>query len=135
MPLRYAAPGLVRPGTAADVYSVNAQVQSKLAPLGGGGGIDNAYSAIAGVPGAFVPPSQTGWNQPIFLRGGDFTEIGYELDGVPLNRSLDHIPTTNLSSLGQQQLQVYTGSEPAKAESNGLSGYVNQNVKRGTFSG
>jgi hypothetical protein len=127
--------GLVRPGTATDVYSVNAQEQSKLAPLGGGGGIDNAYSAIAAVPGAFVPPSQTGWNQPIFLRGGDFTEIGYELDGVPLNRSFDHIPTTNLSSLGQQQLQVYTGGEPAEAESNGLSGYVNQVVKRGTYPG
>jgi hypothetical protein len=126
---------LVRPGTAADVYSINAQTQSKLAPLGGGGGIDNAYSAIAGVPGAFVPPSQTGWNQPIFLRGGDFTEIGYELDGVPLNRSFDHIPTTNLSSLGQQQLQVYTGGAPADAESNGLSGYVNQVMKQGTYPG
>src|SRR5450755_2801993 len=131
----YAPRGLVRPGTAADVYTVNAQTQSKLAALGGGGGLDNAYSAIASAPGAFVPPSQTGWNQPIFLRGGDFTEIGYELDGVPLNRSFDHIPTTNLSTLGQQQLQVYTGGEPADAESNALSGYVNQIIKQGTYPG
>jgi hypothetical protein len=109
---------IVRPGTGADVYSVSAAQQSKVASLGGGGGIDNAYSAIASVPGAFVPPSQTGWNQPIFLRGGDFTEIGYELDGVPLNRSFDHIPTTNLSTLGQQQLQV-----------------VNQVIKQGTYPG
>jgi hypothetical protein len=126
---------IVRPGTGADVYSVSAAQQSKVASLGGGGGIDNAYSAIASVPGAFVPPNQTGWNQPIFLRGGDFTEIGYELDGVPLNRSFDHIPTTNLSTLGQQQLQVYTGGEPADAESNALSGYVNQVIKQGTYPG
>ncbi len=126
---------LVRPGTGADVYSISATQQAKVAPLGGGGGLDNAYSAISAVPGAFVPPSQTGWNQPIFLRGGDFTEIGYELDGVPLNRSFDHIPTTNLSSLGQQELQVYTGGEPAEAESNALSGYVNQVIRQGTYPG
>ena len=126
---------MVRPGTGADVYTVSAAQQSKVASLGGGGGLDNAYSAISSVPGAFVPPSQTGWNQPIFLRGGDFTEIGYELDGVPLNRSFDHIPTTNLSALGQQQLQVYTGGAPAEAESYALSGYVNQVIKQGTYPG
>ncbi|HEY7981871.1 MAG TPA: TonB-dependent receptor, partial [Candidatus Eremiobacteraceae bacterium] len=127
--------GIVRPGATADFYAISATDQVKLAPLGGGGGLDNAYSGIAAVPGAFVPPSQTGWNQPIFLRGGDFTEIGYELDGVPLNRSFDHIPTTNLSSLGQASLTVYTGGAPANAESNGLSGYVNQVIKRGSYPG
>src|SRR5579872_4772576 len=131
----YAPSGLVRSGVASDVYTISASQQSKVASLGGGGGLDNAYSAITAVPGAFVPPSQTGWNQPVFLRGGDFTEVGYELDGVPLNRSYDHIPTTNLSSLGQQELQVYTGGAPAEAESNGLSGYINQVVKQGTYPG
>src|ERR1700680_2245475 len=45
---------LVKPGTTADVYSVNAVTQAKAATLGGGGGLDSAYSAIASVPGAVV---------------------------------------------------------------------------------
>ncbi|MDQ6823935.1 MAG: TonB-dependent receptor, partial [Candidatus Eremiobacteraeota bacterium] len=129
------AAGLLKPGTTQDVYTVNAGLQSKLSVLGGGGNLDNAYSAISAIPGAFVPPGQTGWNQPIFLRGGDFNEIGYELDGIPLNRSFDNIPTTNLATLGQQQLQVYTGGAPADAEAHGLAGYVNQVIKTGTVPG
>ena len=127
--------GLLKPGTTQDVYAVNAGLQSKLSVLGGGGNLDNAYSAISAIPGAFVPPGQTGWNQPIFLRGGDFNEIGYELDGVPLNRSFDNITTTNLATLGQQQLLIYTGGAPADAEAHGLAGYVNQVVKTGTVPG
>src|SRR6202011_4050805 len=129
------AAGLLKPGTTQDVYTVNAGLQSKLSVLGGGGNLDNAYSAISAIPGAFVPPGQTGWNQPIFLRGGDFNEIGYELDGIPLNRSFDNIPTTNLATLGQQQLQVYTGGSPANAESHRLAGYINQVIKTGTLPG
>src|SRR5579872_6314895 len=37
----------VRPGTITDVYSVNPALTKAAAPLGGGGGLDNAYSAIA----------------------------------------------------------------------------------------
>ncbi|HXM17832.1 MAG TPA: carboxypeptidase regulatory-like domain-containing protein [Candidatus Tumulicola sp.] len=130
-----ASPSLVRAGTVQNVYSVNQRLGSKLVALGGGGNLDFAYSAIAASPGTFVPPFQTGWNQPIFLRGGDFTEVGYELDGVPLNRFFDNITTTNLATLGQQQLQIYTGGAPADAQSHGLSGYINQVVRTGTYPG
>ncbi len=126
---------LVRPGTVQNVYSVNQRLGSKLVALGGGGNLDFAYSAIAASPGTFVPPFQTGWNQPIFLRGGDFTEVGYELDGVPLNRFFDNITTTNLATLGQQELQIYTGGAPADAQSHGLSGYINQVMRTGTYPG
>ena len=126
---------LLRPGTTQDVYTITPALQRTLAGLNGGTSLDQAYTAIAAAPGAFVPPGQTGWNQPIFLRGGDFNEIGYELDGIPLNRAFDNIPTTNLSTNGQQQLQVYTGGAPANAESHGLAGYINQVIKTGTVPG
>lgn len=128
-------PSLLGPGTIQDVYTVRGDDQRIVSSFGGGGDLESAYSAIASIPGTFVPTGQSGWNQPVFVRGGDFTEIGYELDGVPVNRSFDHVPTTNLASLGLQALNVYTGGAPAKAESQGLSGYVNQIIKQGTYPG
>jgi hypothetical protein len=127
--------GLVSAGTTVDVYSVTRPVQKTLVGLNGGGGIDNDYSAITAVPGAFVAPAQQGWNQPIFIRGGAFDEVGYEFDGIPVNRTYDNAPLTTLSTMGQQSLQVYTGAAPADAESHGLSGYVNQVVRTGTYPG
>jgi hypothetical protein len=127
--------GILRPSTTQDVYSVNGRTQAMVGAFGGGGDLDNAYAAISALPGTFVPTGQSGWNEPVFVRGGDYTEIGYEFDGVPVNRSFDHIPTTNLSNLGVQALDVYTGGAPADAESQGLSGYVNQVIKQGTYPG
>ena len=130
-----AKPGLLRPSTIQDVYNIRGNDQHVFNSLGGGGDLETAYSAIASLPGTFVPSGQSGWNQPVFVRGGDFTEIGYEFDGVPINRALDHIPTMNLSNMGVQSLDVYTGGAPADAESQGLSGYINQVVKQGTYPG
>ena len=81
---------LVKPGTTTDVYSVNATVAQAASGIGGGGGLNNAYSAIATVPGAFVPPNQQGWFQTVYIRGGNFDQVGYEFDGVPVNRSFDN---------------------------------------------
>jgi len=97
-----ASTDLVKPGTTADVYSVNALQQSKFSGLGGGGGLNNAYSAIASVPGAYVPSNQAGYFQTIHIRGGDFNQVGYEVDGIPVNRSFDNYPSGTASSLGQQ---------------------------------
>ena len=126
---------LVKPGTTADVYSINAATQSKASALGGGGSLDAAYSAISAVPGAVVAPGQSGWFQSIHIRGGDVDQVGYEFDGVPVLRSYDNYPTTNAATLGQQELQVYTGAAPANAESQGLSGFINQVIKSGTYPG
>ncbi len=126
---------LVRAGTTADVYSVNAATTAKTSSLGGGGSLTQAYGAIASQPGVVVPPGQTGWFQTIHIRGGDFDQVGYEYDGVPVLRSYDNYPTTTASALGQQELQVYTGGAPANSESQGLAGYINQVVKSGTYPG
>ncbi len=62
---------MVKSGTTSDVYSVNATMTRAAQGLGGGGNLTNAYSAIAMVPGAFVPPGQQGWAQVVYIRGGN----------------------------------------------------------------
>ena len=130
-----AAASLVKPGTTADVYSINAVTQDKASAAGGGGNLNSAWSAIATVPGVYVAPNQQGYigaGPSLSIRGGDYDQIGYELDGVPLNRAFDQYPSGPLSSLGQQEVQVYTGAPAANAEANGISGYINQVIRTGT---
>jgi len=126
---------LVKPGTTSDVYSVNAAGAEAAHALGGPGGLDNAYSAIASVPGVNVQQGQMGWFQTVSIRGGDIDQVGYELDGIPVNRVYDNAPQTMLSNIGQQELQVYTGGTPATADASGIAGYVNQVVRSGTYPG
>jgi hypothetical protein len=130
-----AASALVKAGTTSDVYSVSRATQAKVSSLGGGGSLDAAYGAIAATPGVVVPPGQMGWFQTIHIRGGDFDQVGYEFDGVPVLRSYDNYPTSTASALGQQELQVYTGAAPANSESQGLAGYINQVIRNGTYPG
>lgn len=129
------ASSLVRPGTTADIYSVNAEQQRRLSVLGGGSDLNSAYSAVASVPGAYVPANQTGYLQAVHVRGGDSYEVGYEFDGIPVNRAFDNYPSGSISSLGQLELQVYTGATPAGAEAQGLAGFINQVIKTGTYPG
>ncbi len=128
------ADSLVRPGTTSDVYSVNAATQRAVAAIAGTGGLNTAYSAISTSPGAYLPASQMGWNQMVYVRGGDVGDVSYELDGVPLTRASDLGTATGMSTLGQQEVQVYTGGTPA-TDSSALAGFINQVVKTGTFPG
>ncbi|MGA8576814.1 MAG: TonB-dependent receptor [Candidatus Cybelea sp.] len=125
----------VRPGTGTDVYSVNPGLTSAASTLGGGGGLNNAYSAIAAMPGSYVPPNQVGVNQTVYIRGGYYDQIGYEYDGVPVNRSFDNYPGNSETTLGQQELQIYTGGGEADANATGLAGFINQVIKTGTYPG
>ncbi|HTA37790.1 MAG TPA: carboxypeptidase regulatory-like domain-containing protein, partial [Candidatus Acidoferrales bacterium] len=129
------AGSLVKSGTTADVYSVNAAGQQAAAALGGGGSLNSAYSAVASVPGAYVLPNQTGYYQTVHIRGGDYDQVGYEFDGVPVNRSFDNYPSSAASSLGNAEVQVYTGANPANSEGQGLAGYINQVIRTGTYPG
>jgi len=126
---------VVKSGTTTDVYSVNSAVTQAAAGIGGGGNLNNAYSAIAAVPGAFVPPNQQGWDQVVYIRGGNYDQIGYEFDGVPVNRSFDNYPGSTAGTLGQQELQVYTGGGTAGESATGLAGFINQVIKTGTYPG
>jgi hypothetical protein len=126
---------VVKSGTTTDVYSVNSATTQAAAGIGGGGNINNAYSAIAAVPGAFVPPNQQGWDQTVYIRGGNYDQVGYEFDGVPVNRSFDNYPGSTAGTLGQQELQVYTGGGTAGESASGLAGFINQVIKTGTYPG
>ncbi len=126
---------LVKSGTTSDVYSVNSTVTQAAAGLGGGGNLNNAYSAISAVPGTFVPPNQQGWAQVVYIRGGDYDQIGYEFDGVPVNRSFDNYPGSTAGTLGQQELQIYAGGGTAGESTSGLAGFINQVIKTGTYPG
>jgi hypothetical protein len=130
-----AAGALVKSGTTADVYSINATTQVAAGALGGGGSLNQAYSAISTVPGAYVVPNQTGYFETVNIRGGDYDQVGYEFDGVPVNRSFDNYGSSSASSLGNAEVQVYTGAPPANSEGNGLAGYINQVIKTGTYPG
>ena len=126
---------LIKPGTTVDIYSVDSRGAQAAASLGGGGGLNNAYSAIASVPGVFVPIGQKGEYQSVFVRGGSYTQLGYEYDGVPIQRAFDQYPGGSLSNLGQQELQVYTGTAPINTGSTALAGFINQVIKSGTYPG
>ncbi|HET9342424.1 MAG TPA: TonB-dependent receptor [Candidatus Eremiobacteraceae bacterium] len=130
-----AATSLVRPGTTSDVYSINAATAKATSALGGSGSLNQAYGSVASAPGVVYQQGQQGWYQSIYIRGGDIDQTAYELDGIPTMRVSDSATVTTLSSLGQQEMQVYTGGTPASADASGIAGYVNQVIKTGTYPG
>ncbi|MFN2529377.1 MAG: TonB-dependent receptor domain-containing protein [Candidatus Baltobacteraceae bacterium] len=126
---------LVKSGTTSDVYSVNAATAEKVQALGGGGNLNNAYSAIYSQPGVSSYVGNYGVGQVFYIRGSNYNQVGYEFDGVPVNRAFDNYSGSSLSNLGQQELQVYTGSGPAGTSSSTVGGYINQVIKTGTYPG
>ncbi len=130
-----AASNLVKSGVGGDIYNVDPATMQKTAALGGGGNLDNAYSAIASVPGLVVGTGGAGWNQAVVVRGANPWTTGFEYDGIPVNRAFDNYTASTSSNLGLQELQVYTGGGPASISSTGISGFINQVIKTGTYPG
>jgi hypothetical protein len=130
-----AAGSLVKSGVGSDIYNVNSAAIQAAASLGGGSNLNSAYSAISAVPGVAVTIGGMGWNQNVFVRGSQSFFTGYEFDGVPVNRAFDNYNASTESSLGLQELQVYTGGGPASNSSSGTSGFINQVIKTGTYPG
>jgi Carboxypeptidase regulatory-like domain/TonB-dependent Receptor Plug Domain len=130
-----AAGALVKSGVGSDIYNVNSAAIQAAASLGGGSNLNSAYSAISAVPGVAVTIGGMGWNQNVFVRGSQSFFTGYEYDGVPVNRAFDNYNASTESSLGLQELQVYTGGGPASNSSSGTSGFINQVIKTGTYPG
>jgi hypothetical protein len=126
---------LVKSGVTSDVFSVNPAGQKAAATLSGSGSLSQAYGAIATAPGVNIPSNQQGWYQSVYIRGGDVDQVAYEFDGLPTTRQSDLAPIATLTSLGNQEVQVYTGGTPATSNSSGLAGYINQVIKTGTYPG
>ncbi len=129
------AQSLVRSGVTSDVYSINPAGQKAASTLNGSGSLTQAYGAIASAPGVNIPSNQQGWYQSVYIRGGDVDQVAYEFDGIPTTRQSDLAPIATLTSLGNQEVQVYTGGTPATSNSSGLAGYINQVIKTGTYPG
>ena len=125
----------VRPGTTSDLYSVNSSGIKTTVAASGAGSMNQVYGAISSVPGVNVPTNQQGWNQGVYVRGGDYQQVAYEFDGLPLTRQSDLNPIATLSTLGTQEVQIYTGGTAASSNSSGLAGYINQIIKTGTYPG
>jgi hypothetical protein len=126
---------LVHSGVTSDVFSINSAGQKAASTLSGSGSLTQAYGAIASAPGVNIPSNQQGWYQSVYVRGGDVDQVAYEFDGLPTTRQSDLAPIATLTSLGNQEVQVYTGGTPATSNSSGLAGYINQVIKTGTFPG
>jgi len=131
-----AGTSLVKSGVGGDLYSVNASQASAAASLGGGGNLNNAYSAMASVPGVQTSQGGLGWDyNSAYVRGQNGYYTGYEYDGIPVNRAFDNYNASTESSLGLQELQVYTGGGPSSVATSGTAGFINQVIKTGTFPG
>jgi hypothetical protein len=126
---------LVQSGVTSDVYSIDSAGQKAASTLSGSGSLTQAYGAIASAPGVNIPSDQQGWYQAVYIRGGDMEQVAYEFDDLPMTRQSDLAPIGMLSSLGNQEVQVYTGGTPATSNSSGLAGYISQVVKTGTHPG
>jgi len=130
-----AATALVSKSQIANVYAVSANQLLAVQAAGGGNNLANAYSALDTVPGIYHFSSNAGWGQTLFIHGGNYTEVGYEYDGVPVNRAFDQYNGDTLSTLGNQQVQIYTGGAPASSSSSTVSGFINQVIRSGTYPG
>ena len=121
-----------------DLYAVNAQGINSY--QGSAGGAETLYSqngVVGSLPGvARQGGSGGGYNGQgtLSLRGGSFDQVGFELDGIPLNRGFDQYNATSFLTNGLASLEVYTGGEPADA-GRAMSGYINQVMQRGRYPG
>ena len=131
-----AGSSLVKSGVGSDLYSVNSAQAAAAAALGGGGNLNNAYSAMASVPGVQTSQGGVGWDfNAAYVRGQNSYYTGYEYDGIPVNRAFDNYNSSTESTLGLQELQVYTGGGPSSVSSAGTAGFINQVIKTGTYPG
>lgn len=133
-----AAASVVNRAITGDLYAVNAQAIN--AYQGSAGGAETLYSqagVVGSLPGVLRDVGTGGGyggNGSITMRGGTNDQVGFELEGIPLNRSFDAANATSFVTNGLSSLEVYTGGEPADA-GRSMSGYINEQIARGHYPG
>jgi hypothetical protein len=121
-----------------DLYAVNSQAISTY--QGSQGGAETLYSqngVVGSMPGVVRQVGSGGGyagQGSLSMRGGSFDQIGFELEGIPLNRGFDFYNATSGLTNGLASLEVYTGGAPADA-GRAMSGYVNEVIQRGRYPG
>lgn len=122
------ASNLVNPNQGSDVYNVTGQELT--AATNPGDLLNTLYQYADVAPGV----TSTGFPAQPRVRGGQVTDLGYEFDGIPIADDMTGFFTTNLSNIGVQNLEVYTGGLEASEAANG-TGYLNSVAKVGTNPG
>jgi hypothetical protein len=123
-----AGSSLVKPNQGSDVYNVSGQ---ELAAATNPGMLqNNLYQWTAVVPGV----TGTGFPAQPRVRGGQVTDLGYEFEGIPIQDNMLGFFSTNLSNVGVENVEVYTGGLSAEDAANG-SGFLNSVLRTGTYPG
>ena len=120
-----ASGSLVKGTQTTDVYNITG---AQLNAASGGDNLHKTlYEYIATSPGV----TSNGFPGLPRIRGGSATDTGYEFDGIPVRERITGLFTSNLSSIGFQNVEVFTGGLTAQNASNG-TGIINSVVKQGT---
>jgi len=116
---------LLKPTQTTDVYNVTG---AQLNAASGGDNLHKTlYEYVATAPGV----TSNGFPGLPRIRGGAATDTGYEFDGIPVRERITGLFTSNLSNIGFQNVEVYTGGLTAQNAGNG-TGVINSVVKQGT---
>jgi hypothetical protein len=116
---------LVQPGVTSDTYNMNSTIQRMVLN-------DPTHHSLADLlyrtPGITAGPA----NGVPVVRGGIWSELGFEFDEVPVTSRITGYPTTFGQMTGLSNVGVTTGGLAAdQGQSNG--GIINMVVKRGSF--
>jgi Carboxypeptidase regulatory-like domain len=120
------ASNLLKTTTGTDVYNISGQ---QLNVASGG---DNLHKTLYEYIGTAPGITTNGFPGLPHIRGGASTDTGYELDGIPIRERMLGFFTTNLSSIGFKNVEVYTGGLSAANAGVG-TGIINTVVKTGTY--
>ncbi len=130
--------GVVSKTVTGDLYAVNA---TKMAGYqGSSGGAESLYSqngivgSLPGVVRAVGTGATYNGQGTLSLRGGSYDQVGFELEGIPLNRGFDFYNSTALATNGLASVEVYTGGAPADS-GRAMSGFINGTIQRGRYPG
>src|SRR5579872_4295240 len=133
-----ATANVVNKAVTGDLYSVSAQSLNQFqGGFGGSETFNSQYGVVASLPGVVRELGTGGGyyaNNLMSVRGGTPDQIGFELEGVPLNRSFDKYQGGSFAMNGLASLELYTGGEPADA-GRSMSGFVNEVIRRGSYPG
>ena len=130
--------GVVSKTVTGDLYAVSA---TKIGSYqGSAGGAESLYSqngVVGSLPGVVRAVGSGGTYNgqgTLSLRGGAYDQVGFELEGIPLNRGFDFYNSTALATNGLASVEVYTGGAPADS-GRAMSGFINGTIQRGRYPG
>ena len=114
--------GVRRSGTDT-VYGISAQVeqQTKSQP-------NNLYQfpgLVFGQPG--ITPDPSGY---VHIRGSDFNQVGFDVDGIQITEPMTNSFATNLVTVGLKSANLYTGGADA-SYGNATGGFINEVTNNG----